>query len=537
MNWRSLHFKLALTVTAGALLVVVVSSYILYQRTYEASLQDSERSVRQLMETVQTTAAIAAYVSNKQLAQDVATGLAKNEIVLGVEIRNGTGALAQRGVSGSAADAAFRLPLTAPFSAEEITGELRVQANQPLIAKRAREAALATTVMLAAQAAIVALLVLVGVYWMMTLPLTLLSGRLHRITPGASDRLPTSRRHAGDEIGVLVNDINQLLSTVEHILQDERDLRRQVELLEHRFRGIFEDSSAGIFLLDTAGRLVTANPAFHRLTELASTQQALLSSVDCIPAIFLDAAHAHDLIQLALNSGRPCSGDLRFANHPDGTERWSHCIFSPGQSETGLQTVEGVIYDITERKLAEVQAKQQAERDPLTGLLNRQAAETISCALQDEALRRGRGLVVMLLDLDRFKQINDNYGHDAGDQVLRTVAARLQAAVRDSDVIARLGGDEFLLLLPHTELLDAARRIAIDLIRRVSEPIALEEGPIERIGVSIGIAAFPRHGRDIHLVRKHADAAMYEAKRQGRNGFAIRTDDGEHEVQSFGGIH
>ena len=533
MNWRSLHVKLAITVSAGALLVVAASGYVFYQRSYALSLEHNQRAVQQLLETVATTAAIAAYVSNKELAQEVASGLGQNSIVKAVEIDNGSGRIAKVGSPLPDADW-VRLPLHAPFSEEEIAGELRVQADQPLIAERARASALGNTALLTGQMLAVAVLVLMTVYWMLSRPLTYLSRRLHEIMPGESERLRISKRHAGDEIGVLVDDINGLLNTVEHMLSKERELRKQVEALEQRFRSIFEDSSAGIFLLNHEGQLLTANPAFFRLTGLSAQQQSQLASQDALPAIFLDADEARSLLHQAITSQRPCAADLRFAQVMDAPERWSHCIFSTDSDGDNANTIEGVLYDITVRKQAEETTREQAERDGLTGLLNRHAADLKCLELAQQAQHLGCGFVVMMLDLDRFKYINDTYGHDAGDEVLRTVAGRLRAAVRDSDIVARLGGDEFLLLLPQTEHLDAARRIAGKLVKHISEPIPLNASASERVGVSIGIAAYPRHGRDVHLVRKHADAAMYEVKRQGRNGFAIRTDDGDHESQLFG---
>ena len=535
LNWRSLHFKLAITVATAALVVVAISGYFFYQRTYNAALQQNELAISQLLATVEMTATIAAYVGNQELAKEVVTGLAKNDIVSAAEIRNESGQLALQGIALQTDTASWKtLPLQAPFSEQEAVGELRVQLNSPVIANRARSAALVNAALLIGQMLFIAVLIVLTVYGMMSRPLLYLSHRLHQITPGSGERLKLARRHAGDEIGQLVRDINGLLGTVEIMLRDERELRQHVEALEHRFRGIFEDSSAGIFLLNDAGNLVTANPAFFRLTGISAQEQTQLGLRDCVPDIFLDADQARGLIKLAQTSGRPCSADLRLAQPSGQDEQWAHCLFSPGHGESSDRVVEGVLYDITTRKQAEDATRRQAERDALTGLFNRQAADHLGQQLLHEAQSQQNGLIVMMLDLDRFKYINDNYGHDAGDAVLKIVADRLRAAVRDSDVIARLGGDEFLLLLPQTSGPEASRRIATNLVRIIGEPIALPDGHVERIGVSIGIAAYPKHGHDLHLVRKHADAALYEVKRQGRNGYAIRTDHGDHELQLFG---
>ena len=535
VNWRSLHFKLAITVAAAALVVVALSGYLFYQRTYKAAIADHEQAVAQLLATVEMTAAIAAYVGNAQLASDVVGGLSKNDSVNIAEITHDKGTLARRSAGQTSDNGHWKTrELVAPFSETEVIGSLRVQLNTDWIQQRAQRAALANTSLLIGQMLAVAALIALTVYWMLSRPLMILSHRLHKIAPGSAERLKVHQRHQRDEIGMLVQDINGLLGTVESMLRDERALRQQVEVLEHRFRGIFEDSSAGIFLLNPFGNLLTANPAFFRLTGHSAQEQAELERRDCIPAVFLDADQVRSLITQAQTSKRPCSADLRLAQHTDAEPKWVHCLFSPGHDDSTQAVVEGVLYDITARKLAEAATREQAERDALTGLFNRQAVDSLSEHLRLEVDQQQSGLIVMMVDLDRFKYINDSYGHDAGDEVLKTVADRLRRSVRDSDIVARLGGDEFLLLLPHTVQLEAAQRIASQLVHSIGEPIALPDGHRERIGVSIGIAAYPRHGSDLHLVRKHADAALYEVKRQGRNGYAIRTDGGGHAAQLFG---
>ncbi len=228
-----------------ALLVVAVSAQFFYQRDYKTSFAESERSVLQLLETVQATAAIAAYVGNRELAQQVVTGLTQNDIVIGAKIFAGKEIIGQNGkTSREIKQELISISLVAPFDDKEVVGELAVVPNAPLIAARARDSAMSTALGLAAQSGLVALLVLIMVYWLMTRPLSRLSGSLHRITPGDGGRLDVNRIHRGDEIGLLAGDINALLHTVEKMLEEERQLRHRVEQLETRFRGIFEDSTA-----------------------------------------------------------------------------------------------------------------------------------------------------------------------------------------------------------------------------------------------------------------------------------------------------
>lgn len=522
MNIQSLHIKVSLSVAVAALFVVLLSSQFFYNSDYQKSFNNSERSVQQLLETVQATAAIAAYVGNRELAQQVVSGLTQNDIVVGARIIANKEIIGQDGKTNTdKKQQLISIALTAPFDEEEIVGELAVAPNISLIAARARDSAMATAIGLAAQAAVVALLVLILVYWMMTRPLSYLSGRLHRITPGDGNRLNVASVHRGDEIGLLTGDINALLHTVETMLEEERQLRHRVELLETRFRGIFEDSSAGIFLVRERGTLITANPAFFLVTGLDEQQQTAMDDDNIIARVFLDHEQANSLIKLSLISKRPHSADLRIRTAAKDPVRWVHCIFSPAGNAQHGATVEGVMYDVTQRKHSEERIRELAEKDSLTGLSNRQAAESALQELIQQATIGDRKFAVMLIDLDRFKTINDTYGHDAGDKVLVTIAERLRKLVRDSDVVARLGGDEFLLILNHTGNIDMIKRIAQKILDAQQAPIEVQPGAMEKIGMSIGIALYPEHGDNALSVRKHADQAMYVVKRQGKNNYAL----------------
>jgi diguanylate cyclase (GGDEF)-like protein len=174
--------------------------------------------------------------------------------------------------------------------------------------------------------------------------------------------------------------------------------------------------------------------------------------------------------------------------------------------------------DITQRKTAEEKVYYLAHHDDLTRLVNRVAFRERLQHAMAMARASGRGLAVQYLDLDHFKQINDTRGHDAGDRVLAEAAQRMCAAVRTVDTVARLGGDEFAIILPFLEGEDAAAQLATRLVARLSEPYRVGEEAL-CIGVSIGIAIFPRDGLAVDTLLQRADAALYDAKRAGRNTF------------------
>jgi diguanylate cyclase (GGDEF)-like protein len=164
-----------------------------------------------------------------------------------------------------------------------------------------------------------------------------------------------------------------------------------------------------------------------------------------------------------------------------------------------------------------------AYHDGLTGLPNRSMFSKLLSQCIIDAQHAGRQLAVAFLDLDRFKQINDTLGHDAGDQLLKSVAVRLKECVRDGDTVARLGGDEFVLLLPELGGEKYAASVAQKILSVVGKPFTLI-GHDFRVTTSIGISVYPQDGLDEQTLTKNADIAMYQAKAQGRNTFQFYSE-------------
>ncbi len=170
------------------------------------------------------------------------------------------------------------------------------------------------------------------------------------------------------------------------------------------------------------------------------------------------------------------------------------------------------------RKQAEERIRHLANYDELTGLPNRSMfQERLHHALA-QAQRHARPLAVLFIDLDRFKNINDTLGHEAGDRVLREVAERLRACLRDSDTVGRLGGDEFVVLLEGLPQPADVAAVAQKILDAAARPFILAAQEF-RIGASIGISTFPDDGKDMQNLLKNADAAMYRAKERGRNNY------------------
>jgi diguanylate cyclase (GGDEF)-like protein/PAS domain S-box-containing protein len=221
---------------------------------------------------------------------------------------------------------------------------------------------------------------------------------------------------------------------------------------------------------------------------------------------------------------------------PDGEVRWVLDRMRPERrSEDGVLLVSGVVADISERKRVAAEAMEKLEQaalhDSLTGLANRPSfLGHLENGLR-RAARSNTEVAVLFIDLDNFKMVNDSFGHAAGDELLKAVGARLQAAVRGMDVVARQGGDEFLILLSDLESkafreLSSGRaaEVVAGKVRTILREPFLIEGIEIYVSASIGISLYPSDGADAETLLKHADVAMYAAKDTGRDGYARYSD-------------
>lgn len=197
-----------------------------------------------------------------------------------------------------------------------------------------------------------------------------------------------------------------------------------------------------------------------------------------------------------------------------------YLVKGEGQSELLIRSIRYAI----ERKRAEERLTYLAQYDQLTGLVNRTLFRDRLIQAMARSKRLQQALGLMLLDLDRFKPVNDTMGHDVGDQVLKAVAERLQACVREVDTVARMGGDEFTVILEGLTCEEDITLVAQRITTSLAEPFHIGEQRV-LIGVSIGITVYPTDDHEVDELLKHADVAMYRAKQQGGNAFQFHIPD------------
>lgn len=222
--------------------------------------------------------------------------------------------------------------------------------------------------------------------------------------------------------------------------------------------------------------------------------------------------YAADLIRR-----RPFRDVVLASRWATGEPRMIQLSGSPlSSSEGAFLGYRGVASDITDRLSQERRIRYLAQYDSLTGLLNRTTFQEHLIGAVNAATCEGEETALLLLDLDRFKEVNDTFGHDAGDMLLRSVADRLRNVLRHSDALARLGGDEFAALMPAgREVEENAEQLARRIVAVMGEPFLIGEREA-RVGASIGIALCPSHGHDTEALLKAADLALYRAKQDGR---------------------
>ncbi|MGH7057281.1 MAG: putative bifunctional diguanylate cyclase/phosphodiesterase [Acetobacteraceae bacterium] len=269
------------------------------------------------------------------------------------------------------------------------------------------------------------------------------------------------------------------------------------------------DSTFEALLIHREGIILDANAAFCRM--VGRPLQVLKGGA----AARFVAVAAHSPLRVAEQEA-PREIEIESA---DGT-RLPVEILSRTIAYAGGEAEVTALRDVRERRVAEERIRFLAHHDALTGLANRFLLQEVLTRELEISKRDRHALAIFSLDLDHFKNVNDSLGHQAGDQLLQEVAARIKANVRESDLVARIGGDEFVLLQASVRGPGAAAELAIRLGTALTEPYAIENERV-RIGVSVGIALAPQDGWHPEVLLRNSDIALYRAKAEGTSGFCF----------------
>ncbi len=303
-------------------------------------------------------------------------------------------------------------------------------------------------------------------------------------------------------------------------------LVKDLQEKEHELRTLFENTQNGILIFDHQGTILSVNPAASTMfqppegAEVQLPHQHLFDLfADIEPQQLVDGISEEFMRSLLPMAGKEHE---MMAQRADGT-RFPVSVSANAIPHFGQPTRFFMfVRDITARKRAEEQLYRMARMDPLTGLCNRFSFSEVLANSVKRHAREQHTLSVFFIDLDRFKNVNDSLGHDAGDELLRQVGERLVECCRDSDTVSRWAGDEFVMLLPQQNQGRSSITVAEKILEAIARPFEVNSNQVY-IHCSIGIAQFPDDGVEMERLIFCADQAMYQAKADGKGKFRFFT--------------
>lgn len=291
--------------------------------------------------------------------------------------------------------------------------------------------------------------------------------------------------------------------------------RKRLEEMSRLTAAAVEHAGEGLILLNAKGEIISVNPAFTRITGYRQDQACGMA----LDELLHRPTNRHDDLFF-----RRIAGSLAIRGHWEG-QAWARrkngsdfpaflTLNAIRDNNVHITNYVAVFSDISKQREYEARLEKLALYDCLTGLANR----TLLMKRADRAIlqaeRDGRSLAVLFADLDRFKRVNDLYGHAVGDKLLKLVAQRLAGCVRAADTVARLGGDEFVVLLPVVKNVDRVQLIAEKIVKALEKPFFVGTLSLN-IGATVGVARFPLDGLDMSTLLRHADEDLYRRKPAG----------------------
>ncbi len=302
---------------------------------------------------------------------------------------------------------------------------------------------------------------------------------------------------------------------VAYEITDRRNAEEKLRLAA----AVFEHTLEGVIVTNAKILILAVNPAFSQIT--GYTEAEMIGKSPRILQSGKQSDAFYRLLWRELRRHGQWQGEIwNRRKNGEVYPEWLMINAVRNAAATVTHYV-GVFFDLSRLKRSEERLEQLAHYDPLTQLPNRLLLKARLNTTLAKAQRSGVQAAVLFLDLDRFKQVNDNLGHTAGDELLQTLAQRLARRLRAVDTLARLGGDEFVVVLEDVHNEDSVAQVARTLLEVLHEPVMLSSGHQVQLGASIGISLYPRDGQTSAELIQHADSAMYLAKERGRNTYCF----------------
>lgn len=307
---------------------------------------------------------------------------------------------------------------------------------------------------------------------------------------------------------------------LEREIEQRTRAERALRATEEKYRRIFERAVEGIFQSTLDGTFLEVNPALLKILGYESADE-IIGVPELAAKSMYDIEQRNRYLSNLQRDGYVSNFEYKALRKTEEIIWLSESSrLVPG--EDGFELIEGVVEDITRRKRRELELRHLATIDSLTGVPNRHVFfDRLEHALES-AKRYKTVLAVLFVDLDRFKRINDSYGHSTGDILLKMVAERCQERIRAADTFARIGGDEFGVLLERIDDLDSIALVAEEILEALDKPFEVDDRELF-IGATIGISVYPQDGDDALSLLSKADTAMYSSKRRGEAKYTFHS--------------
>lgn len=515
---KHLELKILVSMVVVAVLFIPVTSIISYRHAYESAQQDAHDRVEQFVTVIESNASMAAYLSDFSLATEIVNGLGTIPEINGVIFTLSSGVKLTNGEVRYNSTADIEIALTTKFDSPEPVGSLNIFINQDFINNQAKDKGLSLVVWQSVLIIAVSAVFLILFRAVVSRPMQKVVSQLRTVQIGTVSTHQPIEIASDDEIGFLAESMNVMVRKIHDSYALDSEKNAKIAHLERQFRMIFEYSYAGIALINAQNKVLLSNPAFEAMfsSHLSSLQsKSYYQAVDLVE----DPSEMEEVISQVRRSQGNIFRDFKVKGNNDVWIRSLFSLIDDKRGEMG-QFVEMVVYDISDRAEKERHFEYNATHDPLTGLFNRRGGEIKFAKQLAIAEQNHMAFVLLLLDLNDFKPVNDKYGHEAGDIVLKEVASRLRSVLRSDDIVVRWGGDEFVVALV-LDNLERLTHILNEIQSSFLHDIEISSTISVRVGASIGVSTSATQGYDISSLLESADDIMYEVKRNGKGHYRI----------------